>query len=228
MRMKNWFAALLICATLPLSATAQEPARDPAQAESAAPVSDEHVWRFGVGGGIALGGTGNFREVKDSSVPYTLEAEIGFTSAALVKGEARYMAPNSWGFLGSLQFEREREVDTFKVGGVTYNVSSGAKLQVTTLLASAVYQWENWYLPFGLNFSSLKYTPPSGFSGSTDSTSGLGFQIGVGYLINENFSVEGMSRSASWKLSAKPTGGGETDYGTGTFSTLVVSGTYWF
>jgi hypothetical protein len=181
-----------------------------------------YEWRWAVGGGLGLDSKARFDEVKQTGSVFKLTADMTLGGALNLLAEARYMREDDWGFMGGISFDTERKVSKITVGGIESD--GDFKLQITTLYANAVYQWTHWYLPFGMNFSSMK---ASGFDGDLDFTPGIGFQIGVGYIFNDNWSIEGLSRSHV--VEAKTVAGGvTTDFGKGAIGTALILGKYTF
>lgn len=218
--------------------TTDEPAAAPQPTSTQSPYtqnSRDNSWRFAVGLGLMLGGgTGTFKDAKYTSATdnVSFEAELEYSKIGSLSLEGRYMPQDSWGFMGGFNLEPERKFEsgTFKSGGsqASFNGSGDvSKVQFQTVFANAVYRWNIFYLPFGLNISSAKFTAAPG-SNSTVTASGImGAQLGVGWMITDSFAIELYSWVNSMKL--KTTNGSETvDYGTGYFSSLRVFAKYAF
>jgi hypothetical protein len=204
----------------------------PAQAPDKAKAAASADWQFGLGLGFSLASKAKFDNgtVTTGGSSYTFTGDLDYKNAAVLEASGRYMPENSWGCILGLQIDGEREFDsgTITVAGLNVSLSSAdSKLQVSNLFANAVYRWNQFYLPFGLNVSSAKFTAASGFSGTSDSSGALGAQVGVGYLPDEHWALELMSRAIGFKLKTA-TSTATADYGTGYLSTLIFAGKYYF
>lgn len=183
-------------------------------------------WRFGIGGSLSSM-VANFRETKVGA--NQSEVLIGYKGGVSLDLDARYMRPQSWGFLGALILNTNREEDT-----LTETTSSGATFTGTitekgtisshSLMANAVYQWDIYYLPFGINMSTYKYDAKLG---SATSKGGVGIQIGSGWWINDNFAIELWYKSTSVELK-RTVGTTEYNFGNGSLAQFLVSGKYIF
>ena len=188
-------------------------------------------WRFGVGGSLALGGTieGDLYVSTSSGFGFgqiDLETEAGFE----IEIDARYMPRNSWGFMGALAHGGSRDIDGgyVTVNGTTISATSGSSLdtiQNTYVMTNAVYRWNEFYLPFGLNFSFLKYES-EGFEVDTDL--GIGFQISVGYYIKDNLAVEFTSMATAFELTSRNGSGDKVDYNTSIYAYGALKAKYIF
>lgn len=184
----------------------------------------ERQWRFGLGLSYGAGSRLSFNDIKSATSTGT--ADLDYENKLAIDLETRWMMSNAWGFQGGLTYDLEREFTGGKVtsNGITTTLSgSDSKIQMTVIYGNAVYSWEQFYLPFGLNISIPKVTPTSGFTGNFSSSGGLGVQFGAGYNINDNFSVEAMLRGAAVKMTS-----GATDFGMGFLSNLMLTGKYIF
>lgn len=212
---------------------AQDRPWENAKSDSGESSTSERPWRFGVGGSLSLSSKLRFTEGRTDGFSGTFEADLDYTNALSLEFEARNTPDNSWGVIGGLTYDFERKFDggTIKGGGQSATLSAGSdpsKLQMTVLYANAVYRWNEFYLPFGLNISLPKYTPPNSYTGTSDVKGGLGVQLGVGFYFTEHFVGEIVSRAAAVKMSGVSSTGTKTDYGTGFFSTLMFTGKYLF
>lgn len=140
------------------------------------------------------------------------------------------MTRNSWGFIGSAHYEAARKIKSFTVSGVngtaTYSGDNGPNLSFFFLEGNAVYRWENFYLPFGFNYSFPDLTNFGG-TGQVTYNGGVGADISVGYFINENFAVEAWSRALMVKLNID-SGTNHIDFGNGLLTGLGLGVKYWF
>ena len=67
--------------------------------------------------------------------------------------------------------------------------SDRATIQVSALYFNWVYKWESFYIPFGLNFGIVNFTPASSWSGTVDVKSSLGFDIYFGWAFDEHHHI---------------------------------------
>lgn len=154
--------------------------------------------------------------VNDGSSTAFFDSEIKFKNGLGIMYEARKSAPNAWGKAFGLEYMLEREIDEYEQNGEKASLSGDrAKIQITTVFASAVYQWDNFYLPFGLNFSRVNYYPPSNFKGSVDSEGGVGLHFGLGWSFEGNSYLELISKAFPYSLETK-NGSNTVDFGAGT------------
>jgi hypothetical protein len=181
----------------------------------AAPVRDG--WHFGVGGAYAL--PENFVSTNGTVSGYsgTFSVSGQYYGTVAVELDARILRKESWGFIGALTYDGQHYFlsGTATVGGQTTSLSGNpSSIQTTVLSGSAAYRWGYFYLPFGLNFNTLTYTPPSGFAGSASSGGGLGAQLGVGFYITDKVTLELIERSLTGTLTTTTSTGVTTNYGT--------------
>ncbi len=194
-----------------------------------APAPDR--WRFGVGASYGLISKSSFSQVNESTSLNAVVVDLNFENALSLELDARQSAPNSWGFIGGLTYDQDRKVTGGKIvdtgSTISFPTSDPFKIQFIVFSGNVVYRWNEFYLPFGLNINIAKYTSPSTFSGTHSVNGGLGGQLGVGYYLTEHFTVEAQSRATTFKLNVS-TNSNSTDYGTGFFSTLMLTGKYIF
>ncbi len=190
----------------------------------------EH-WRFGLGGSLSLSSKLKFDTVTTTGAVGNLVADLDYSNELSIEIEARKLNQMNWGFIGGLTYDAERKLTGGSVTGsgfsVAVNSGDPSKIQATIIYGNAVYRWNQFYLPFGLNVSSIKFTPSSSYRGSSSVDGGLGGQLGVGYYINNNFVTEAYSRVVAVKLRST-TSSSTTDYGTGFLSNFMLTGKYIF
>lgn len=184
-------------------------------------------WRFGIGGSVSLVSKLKFNDVVISGYSGKYDVDFDFKNGFSLELDARTMNPQSWGFMGGLSYDSEREVSSLTVtdgSGLSSSGSiSGMKIQTTVIYGNAVYRWNEFYLPFGLNLSKVNATTAA----SNSTSGGLGLQLGVGYYINENFVIEALSRATAVKLKTS-SASTDVDFGTGYMSNLMITGKYIF
>ena len=137
-------------------------------------------------------------------------AEVTYKSGYSFDLELRNLQQNSWGFIGIINYEPDKEMTdtTYKNNSGTFKliITNPAKLQTTTLQTNTAYRWGNIYIPIGINFAFFKVTPSSSGT-SSKATGGLGYQTGLGFIISDRVILETTYRQTAIKL--------EEDYGSG-------------
>lgn len=202
------------------------PTQNPVNNETLLQNESLHRWRIALGLGLSLGSTLKFDDVRSGSS--TGKVEIRYKEGLTGIVEARYLKSNSWGFIGGVSSDSEREVDrmTIESGGTSITIAAGSgpsKLQTSHIFANASYVWEAFYLGFGLNYSFVKFTPATGYAARIEDEGGVGAQLGVGINIHPNIALEAWSRATAVKLKID-----DTDFGTGYLSQLLLQGKYIF
>lgn len=164
-------------------------------------------WRFGLGLSLRADQTAEAdiyaRNLSNSQV-LTGDAEFDVKTGIALEADVRYMRKNNWGFLGGLSIGLSSEVDGGKItiNGTTSTSSGGSadpdEVRVSYIHANAVYRWNEFYIPFGVNFSVIDYDA-TGFDINADG--GSGYQFGVGYLFNDNLAIEIMRVTTRFDIS---------------------------
>lgn len=191
-------------------------------------------WQFGIGGSFSASTKLKFPEGTVDSNKF--DADLDYSGGLSVELEARLMKPVSWGFQGGVVFDGERKLTGGLISTaderVTLSSADPSKIQATIIYGNAVYRWNQFYLPFGFNISSIKYTTPSNFSGTSSANGGLGAQLGVGVYINDNFVMEAFSRVVTVKLTSENKNDlnemVNTNWGTGSLSNIMITAKYIF
>lgn len=192
-------------------------------------------WRFSVGLGLNIGGKFEsdlvFRDSSSGSQVAKGKVDFDIDPAVSLDISAQYMPQNSWGFIGGFTYDSERETTGGEIiiNGQRVIIAEDGdndKIQARVFHASAVYRWESLYLPFGLNYAAYTFKSsdvPTSISG------GLGAQLGLGYVVNDNFSIEGMIRATSFELSYTDTDENlDVTFEDGFFSSFLIMGKYIF
>lgn len=145
---------------------------------------------------------------------YDLEKAVGL---GLIYTRAHQ---NSWGFSFGAFFESKRDFKSGSITTSTGNSSSGSisSTKISFLLAeiNALYRFNQFYFPFGLNFSApiLEY---QNTSTTLEVTGGVGVQFGLGYFVSDNLAAELFARSIGLTLTGD-TGTTKIEYGRGTLT----------
>lgn len=182
------------------------PVAQPApQAEAPKP---ERQWRFGLGVGYQLATSAaqfNNVSVVGGGQQVSATGSLTYNQTYVLSAEGRFVRKHAWGFIGGLDYEGQRQFQSgsFSGGGQTVQLTGGSgasKVQFTSVYASAVYRWEDFYLPFGLNFSFINFTPAAGATATGTTQGGVGAQIGIGYQFNDWFALEAYSWATAMQL----------------------------
>ena len=137
-------------------------------------------------------------EYSTSNTPMVFE--WNFTSAS----------KNSWGWGGGISFT-SFTWDKATGGGITTNTTGSTN--VLSPFINAVYRWDKIFIPFGLNISSLAHNGASTFMSANKG--GLGGQLGVGIILNENFTLLIESKSFGFGGATLSEGSTSLDSGIG-------------
>lgn len=194
----------------------------------------ESAWQFGVGAGLSTTTQWSFDKVLDQG-QYLGEAELNYDNAFTLSLEVRNQAPNSWGAQFGINHDFEHEFSDGKItaGNTTVVITdagggSSSTVAITTLYANAVYQWDNFYVPFGFNWSRLKFKQAVGASGSSDADGGLGIQVGVGWAFSRNIAAEILVRSIKADLTLTDSSGDSLNMEDGNIGSIQWFVKYYF
>lgn len=135
----------------------------------------------------------------------TFTSELEYREGLSVSLEMRDSPSNSWGYAFGITYDSTREFDsgTFSSGGSTISITStggASKIGATSLEANAVYRWNAFYIPLGLNYTAIRFTPTPGYTGGYDVDGGFGVQLGLGAYLTDSVSVEMISRASAYSL----------------------------
>lgn len=214
---------------------ASAPASKPPAAKAAEPEetrADGYRWFAGVGHHGATNARFNSASISVDgfgSTPGT--ATFNITPSFEIRGGIFHAPRDGWGFTGAITYQSKREltgVDMVFGGGVVQGTySEKPTIQVTLLEFSGLYRWEEFYLPFGANYSFPQFTAASDDPGSTTMSGGLGLEVGAGWILRDRFVL-----TALWKgvgLRAKTEVGGITyNYGDGMATGVTLQASYLF
>lgn len=150
------------------------------------------------------------------------EVTLDVGSAAQFSAGVMASCERCWGFSGQLTIESKRDVKSFKAtleDGTVITAVAGANkptMQFNVLEANTLYRWDQFYLPFGLNYSvGVKYSLPSGSVNTTITPGGaLGMQAGAGFLFAEHLRLELLVQMIGSTLK-ETIPGTQADFGTG-------------
>lgn len=180
---------------------------------------------YGVGGSIVLNSHYTTSDLTISSTSGSYSANYDLSNGFSLDLSAMKAEQNNWGFLGVLSLGQSRKIDGGAVAGTAISTSGDeTKFTTHTIAGNAVYRWDKFYLPFGLNYNT---TTISGDSTITSVSGGLGYQLGAGYFIDENLSVDYTAIHSLVKINGK-SGNTTYNYGNGYLTEVHVGLKYYF
>jgi hypothetical protein len=153
---------------------------------------------------LTLGAGGNLASKSTSDVTLNAggaqlgSAELEFDLKPTVSLDVgfRFMPKNSFGLMAGVTYDMKREIEggNVTIGSDSFSFSGNEKDEIITYVAyaNAVYRWDSFYVPFGVNLSTYKFKDRSGDNYDIDG--GLGGQAGVGFMITPNFAIEATAR----------------------------------
>lgn len=208
---------------------------NPVSEEPSAVEREEEKVRISFGAGLGTTPKLTFDEARQPGYSDTAKVEMDLASGLSLSADIRVTPKNSWGFIGGVGYEGRREVKSLKVsnGGYSTTISgtaSSTAASFTTWLyeANAVYRWDGWYLPFGLNYSYFQFKPTPQYTGGWEINGGMGFQLGVGYYLNRNLAIEFWSRATTISFRFLSNSVTTLDFGSGVYSSgfLAIRGIF--
>jgi hypothetical protein len=166
-----------------------------------------------------------------NSVSGTYEASVD--SAFYVGGGAIYTPNNAFGYSASLVFEMKREISSVVIssGGnsTTNTYTSKPSLQFIYVEANALYRMDQFYVPFGINYSMPTFTQSPESNGTFNIKGALGWQIGLAFIANENLHLSALWRVTSGEASGSyPSIPLDVNFGTGNLGGLAFQANYLF
>lgn len=135
----------------------------------------------------------------------TFNSEFEYKEGFTLSLEMRDSPSHSWGYGVGISFDSTRELEaaTFTSGGTTLIASSAggaSKIGSTAFELNSIYRWNEFYIPFGLNYTAIRFTPAAGYTGGFDVAGGFGAQLGFGLQPTESVSFEMISRASTYSL----------------------------
>ena len=217
----------------PTAAVALTPAASAATLIPTSPVvSVDNSWHFGTGIYYSAADTAKFDSMTATNGTATATGSINLKSQGSLgfAVQGAVMPRQSWGFLGSFNYEPGRKIDsvTVSLGGTSAagSFTDGPKLSFLFIEVDAIYRWEKFYLQFGFNNSFPDMTGLGGTS-LTTYKGGIGAFLGFGFLLNENSALQMGSRALNIQISQK-SGSTIVDYGSGFLTGLEFGYNFWF
>lgn len=160
---------------------------------------------FSIGLGLRLNNYLKYDKVTVTNGSSTFTDELEFKSDTPVVFDINFMnaAKQAWGWSAGLT---RFTIDWTSVTDGEDELTMNATTDVTDLYLNAVYRWDNVFLPFGINLGILS-TSNSPFLSANDG--GAGAQLGIGFLVEKNFTIILESKVITFS-GAKLTEGGTT------------------
>tara|TARA_B100001971_G_scaffold215185_1_gene259394 strand:+ start:78871 stop:79506 length:636 start_codon:yes stop_codon:yes gene_type:complete len=185
-------------------------------------------FKHSVSFGFDLATTGSFEDGESDDITGPFDSELIFDSGLSIGYEYFEAKEESWGKGFGVSYHNSREVEELVIDGEDYDITGdAAEITLLKVYANLIYRWNTFYIPFGVNITSVSYEPPSSYDGSVESTGGLGFNFGLGWFVTEQFAIEYMGSSNIWTLEAK-SDSSETDYGDGVLAVATLKLKYIF
>jgi hypothetical protein len=137
-----------------------------------------------------------------------LDFEHIYENAAAFSIETRSIENNSWGTVFGLEYLPKRDLNEIKINSFPPDTSENdtsekcksncPSIQTTNLYLNTFYQWESFYIPFGILYGLHSYKS-NGISPKIKNS--VGFNLGFGFKIEDRYLIEINSRSQIFNLS---------------------------
>ncbi|MBS1972593.1 MAG: hypothetical protein JSU04_19960 [Bdellovibrionales bacterium] len=159
----------------------------------------------------------------------SVEVDYGLESSVGVGVSFASMHPQGWGYLANVFYERARAFKSATIkgsAGATTVTSSGSSSTIAFFVAemNAVYRWDSFYMPFGLNVSAP--TISEDMSGVSYYGS-LGIFWGGGFILSDNATLEIFIRDIAIRMK-QYTSTATIDYGNGSMTGFGAAFKFWF
>jgi hypothetical protein len=185
--------------------------------------------------GYNVGNKAKFGSIKGtvSNIPVTGNYEASVESAFYIGGGAIYAPTHSLGFSSSLVFEMKRDISGYSAtvngNSVTSTYTNKPLFQFMYVETNGLYRLEQFYFLGGVNYSIPSFTPSSGSSSALEVSGALGWQVGVGFVVNENLHLNGYWKRLAAEASEKDASiSADLQYGTGNLDGLAFQANYLF
>lgn len=161
------------------------------------PSKKDRKLKYSLSAFYSLGSSFNFNSatVISGGSTGTVSGNFNSGNAPGLSAEITNSIENRWGWLGGASYELSRNINSFTVtgpGGSATGIytSTTPSVSILILYADGIYRWKSLYMPLGLNFNVPFFQNGVGATGTTSFSGGVGFQVGAGYFLNDNFSFE--------------------------------------
>ncbi|MEQ1722734.1 MAG: hypothetical protein ABL930_06130 [Pseudobdellovibrio sp.] len=185
--------------------------------------------RFSIGLGYSYGLLMNFDSAYiNADAGAKSSYKLYYSSSPMIDLNYRDVVSNDWGYIFGVAFDFGRKFTEGDktVNGMTTILRNDTKLQTTLLSFCLAYRWENFYIPFGVNYPFYNFTN-EGFVGTTKVSGSAYGKLGMGYYLNNNFMLEAYLLEDS-RIYLKTDNGVIDDYGTGHVATSAAYLKYQF
>lgn len=150
------------------------------------------------------------------------DVKFRFDSGLALAYEYRQAKANSFGFAVGIDYHRDRDADTIEIDSTSLSLTGDvATISFTQLYINAIYKWESFYIPFGINYTSATYTPPNTYTGTLSSDSGIGINFGLGWEVGDKFLIEYGVKSSAFSIKSQD-GQNIADYSDGALATSTL------
>ena len=216
--LSNCFAQEPQTTSTPTETPATPPAPSPTPIAEPKPTSD-HKTKVSIFAFYNTANSMTFSDIKETTGGVTYSGDATFYSdMAPGFGIEIFVAPeNHWGWSAGLTYDSTRNLNSANAGFSGQSVSvvyadPKPTISFVTVYGNAIYRWDSFYLPFGLNVTSPTYKSSDGTI--TTVTGTLGTQGGAGFFVNDHFSIEGLLRLVEFNVT-RSSSTFYIDYGTG-------------
>jgi hypothetical protein len=193
----------------------KSPAKDKDKSnESSDP--DTHSGHFVVGAYINTLSSMKFKDAKTTSGGTTTKGEYELKTGPSLGADAHFAfwGENHWGFSVGGFFDLSHKIKDESMA--VYGTTKETYLAILGFEGNAIYRFERWYIPFGINTSFPVIVTDEG--DVNDVSGGVGVQVGAGYLLgsSKRNAIEAKVRTTTFGYTQKINNVSvETDRGTG-------------
>lgn len=180
-------------------------------------------WRGHFGLTYNTAGTLSFQDsqFRSGNNSFTGKYDLELEGAPAFTVGATYSPKQSWGMNVGVSTEAKRRIKSQKItvdgsDAVAEDHEEHYNLRFTHVYLNAIYRWENFYLPFGLNYSIVQadkeLTQFKHIQGSA------GVQFGVGVFANDSVAFEFLIQATSVRTGGAADGTSYYELGSGAFA----------
>jgi hypothetical protein len=168
----------------------------------------------------------HYPDTSDNFLPSSYESKIFYADGAAIELGYSYMPTKSFGLTAGLSYGFPQKLARGTQAGQNIIITD-TNIQVTEIVLGTQFRDDRLYVPVGLIYSLFKFSPYAGYPGSADAKGGVGYQAGLGFMINQRLSLEALYRATMTSLTINATGLTQ-DYGKGELSYLTLVGKVYF
>lgn len=152
-------------------------------------------------------------------------------SAPVVSLGLQYLPQKKWGYEFGASFDFKRKIKNSNTKANNFGtpglISTGTGISYLTLVANAAFRWENFYLPFGLNYAKPFFNLPGTAVSKLSYSGQIGGQFGLGVFLDEHFRAEAHYRIMHFRTTETGTNY-QLDYGDIYLNGILVNLKYGF